>query len=93
MIDPPEEEIATELPVVIRPTLFASESDQMVTGPPEVVIDTEFPTVMSPTDLTINPLEPELTLPFKVEFPSDSIETILEAVVVPRNVALLADTR
>ena len=92
-MDPPEEEIATELPVVIRPTLFASESDQMVTGPPDVVIDTEFPTVMSPADLTINPLAPELTLPFKVEFAPDTIETILEAVVVPRNVALLADTR
>ena len=93
MIDPPEEEIATELPVVIRPTLFASESDQKVTGPPEVAIDTEFPTEISPTDLTINPLEPELTLAFKVEFAPDAIETILEAVVVPRNVALLADTR
>ena len=93
MIDPPEEEIATELPVVIRPTLFASESDQMVTGPPEVVIDTEFPTEISPTDLTINPLAPELTLAFKVVFEPDVIETILEAVVVPRNVALPADTK
>jgi hypothetical protein len=65
----------------------------MVTGPPEVARDTEFPTVISPTDLTINPLAPELTLPFKVEFAPDAIETILEAVVVPRNVVLLADTK